>query len=384
LRHPDIVSGNGANMCGTRGVTKIKISIVGGGINGLSIAWRLARRGHNVSLYEADSVLSKTSSASSKMLHGGIRYLETGQVSLVYQALKDRHWWITQAGSYVTIRSFYVPIYRDSPRALWKMFVGVKLYEWLSGRRSLGRSRLISQKEIPEMRFGFKPDGLKGLVSYFDAQMDERGLGLWVKHEAQAAGVTVFENSPVAKVKTDGGLVLSTGQEVAADLCVNALGPWAEEILEKSNILSKFEVELVRGSHLVIDRPWQHAFLLQVKTDQRVVFALPYEDKLLLGTTEVVQDAPDAPICSDAERDYLIRAFNDYFLDSISTKDILSDMSGLRPIIKTKKSHGSPSTASRESEIEINNRLVNIWGGKWTSAISLADKVTQKITKVFQ
>lgn len=371
-------------MCGTRGVTKIKVSIVGGGINGLSIAWRLARRGHNVSLYEAVSVLSKTSSASSKMLHGGIRYLETGQVSLVYQALKDRHWWITQAGSYVTIRSFYVPIYRDSPRALWKMFVGVKLYEWLSGRRSLGRSRLISQKEIPEMRFGLKPDGLKGLVSYFDAQMDERGLGLWVKHEAQAAGVTVFENSPVAKVKTDGGLVLSTGQEVAADLCVNALGPWAEEILEKSNILSKFEVELVRGSHLVIDRPWQHAFLLQVKTDQRVVFALPYEDKLLLGTTEVVQDAPDAPICSDAERDYLIRAFNDYFLDSISTKDILSDMSGLRPIIKTKKSHGSPSTASRESEIEINNRLVNIWGGKWTSAISLADKVTQKITKVFQ
>lgn len=370
-------------MCGTTGVKQIKISIIGGGINGLSIAWRLARRGHNVSLYEADSVLSKTSSASSKMLHGGIRYLETGQVSLVYQALKDRHWWITQAGSYVTIRSFYVPIYRDSPRALWRMFVGVKLYEWLSGSRSLGRSRLISQKEVPEMRFGLKTDGLKGLVSYFDAQMDERGLGIWVKHEAQAAGVTVFENSPVEKVKIDGGLVLSTGQEVAADLCVNALGPWAEEILQKSDILSKFEVELVRGSHLVIDRPWRHAFLLQVKTDQRIVFALPYEDKLLLGTTEVVQDAPYAPICSDEERDYLIRAFNDYFHESISTKDIMSYMSGLRPIIKTKKSYGSPSTASRESEIEINNRLVNIWGGKWTSAISLADKVTKKITKVF-
>lgn len=349
----------------------------------MSIAWHLAKSGHEVGLYEADEVLSKTSSASSKMLHGGIRYLETGHIGLVYQALKDRHWWITHAGAYVTVQPFYVPIYRDSPRPLWKMFAGVKLYQWLAGARSLGSSRLITRQKIEGLGLGLKREGLKGMVSYVDAQMDEDGLGHWVQEQALAAGVSIFEHSPVKRITRDACISLVRGDVVEAELCVNATGPWVNEMLEVSEIASKFGVELVRGSHLVIDTSWQHAFLLQVKTDDRVVFALPYDGKLLLGTTEVVQDRATAPECSDAETDYLIDAFNSYFERQISTRDVISKMSGLRPIIKTKNSRGDPSRASRESAVEFNHRLINVWGGKWTSAISLADKLCQKISKEF-
>ena len=341
----------------------------------MCIAWKLAQSSFNVELYEAEKVLSKTSSSSSKMLHGGIRYLESFRFSAVREALSDRAKWLDIAPQYVTVKEFFVPVYKGSARPLWKMYVGVKLYQLLAGKKSLGNSRLIPphRREINEL--GIKSNRLAGVVTYFDAQMDEQALGQYVAEKALMAGVRIYENSPFEQISADGNAKNIVGNIIQADICINATGPWVRNLLDASKVQTKFDIEYVRGSHLVIDREWYHPFLLQAVTDNRVIFALPYNGKMLLGTTEVIQSSPDNPKCSNEEASYLIDEFNAVFSNQISTSDIIETFSGVRPIVKRVTSKSSPSKTSREAVIENNDRLINVWGGKWTSALSLSEKV---------
>lgn len=352
-----------------------KITVIGGGINGLCIAWKLATETYNVELYEAEKVLSKTSSSSSKMLHGGIRYLENFQFFSVRQALQDRALWLEIAPQYVTVNEFYIPIYKGKGRPLWKMFFGVKLYQLLAGRKSLGNSRLISSKSLEVEKLSIKRERLDGVVTYFDAQMDEQALGQYVADKASAAGVNIYENNPIERVSADGTCINIAGNIIQSDICINATGPWVRNLLDASKITTRFDTEYVRGSHLIINKEWSHSFLLQAVSDNRVIFVLPYKGKMLLGTTEVIQSSPNNPKCSNEEMTYLINEFNEVFSDRISTSDIIETFSGIRPIIKTITSKHSPFTASREAMIETTGKLINVWGGKWTSALSLSDKV---------
>lgn len=352
-----------------------KIIVIGGGINGLCIAWKLAQQAFNVELYEADKVLAKTSSSSSKMLHGGIRYLEHFQFFAVQEALNDRAKWLAIAPQYVTVREFFVPVYKGASRPLWKMLAGVKIYQLLAGKKSFGKSRLILPNKKEVKKLGIKCDHLAGVITYFDAQMDEQALGQFVAEKASAAGVDIYENNPFQQVSVDGTAKNTAGNIVQADICINATGPWVRNLLDASKVTTKFDIEYVRGSHLVIDREWYHPFLLQAVADNRVIFALPYKGKMLLGTTEVIQSSPDNPKCSNEEASYLIDEFNAVFSNQISTSDIIETFSGVRPIVKTVTSKNSPSDTSREAAIETNDRLINVWGGKWTSALSLSDKV---------
>ena len=255
------------------------------------------------------------------------------------------------------------------------MFLGVKLYQLLAGTKSLGKSRLIPPQKQEVYDLGIKNNRLAGVVTYFDVQMDEHALGKYVAEKASVAGVSIYENNPVEQVSLDGTAKKMAGNIVRADICINATGPWVRNLLDASDVPTKFDMEYIRGSHLVINKDWYNPFLLQATSDNRVIFALPYKGKMLLGTTEVIQSSPDNPKCSNEEASYLIEEFNAVFIDQISTSDIIETFSGIRPIVKTIASKSFPSDASREAAIETIGRLINVWGGKWTSALSLSNKV---------
>ncbi len=361
----------------------MKIAVIGGGINGLFSSWALSKKGHKVSLYEAEQVLSKTSSSSSKLLHGGIRYLEQGHFSLVAEALKDRHWWITNAPQHVKSIKLIAPIYKDSTRKMPIMLLGALFYRILSGSYSLGPSRYINLKNLKEVCPDLHNSKLKSAVAFYDAQMDEEALGDWVRKKSISSGVDIFENIKIDNFNCLGEINFQNEKE-KFDLIINAAGPWANELNIKNNIKTNYSLDLIKGSHILIKRNVSNFFLFQDQASRRIVFVLPYKGSTLIGTTEVPQKNISDVQCSDEEASYLVNIFNSYFQKKINKSDIISTFSGIRPIVKKKnKSRINFSSASRESVIETYERVLTVYGGKWTSAPSLSKKVISIVEKKY-
>ena len=362
----------------------MNIAVIGGGINGIFSAWRLASHGYKVDLFETDKLLSKTSSASSKLLHGGIRYLEQGHFGLVRQSLLDRAWWLKNAPHASRAIEICIPVYQNSSRGLSMLYVGAQIYRLLAGKFSLGPSRLLKHNQLKEFYSELKCENLIGAVTFYDGQMNEEKLGLWVKEKAIEAGVIIHENEKVNSFDTAGKITTELNLSKRYRYVINAAGPWAAYLNDKNYIDSKFSLDLVRGSHLLVDYNMKGSYLFQDPSSKRVIYALDYFGNTLVGTTEVIQDSPNGTCCSDGERDFIINTFNQHFTHDINHKDIIREYSGLRPILrkKGKLSKNNLSSASREAEIEVIDRLITIYGGKWTSAPSLSRKVLKKISKM--
>ena len=177
----------------------MKVGIIGGGINGLFTSWRLSSLGHKVQVYEAGKVLQQTSSSSSKLLHGGIRYLEHGHFGLVRESLLDRSWWLKNAPQHTRPIEICMPVYDNSRRSIVTLFSGALLYRILAGRNSLGPTRWRGKKKTRELRSEIKDAGLNGSVTFYDAQMDEQSLGNWVREKSIAAGTEIFEEERVER-----------------------------------------------------------------------------------------------------------------------------------------------------------------------------------------
>ena len=163
-------------------------------------AWELAKAGHAVELIEKSSVMSATSSASTKLLHGGLRYLEHGKFSLVRESLRERAWWLEAAPGITQVIPILFPIFKDSPRSRWTIKLGMFLYDRLAGKYGVGKHRWMSCAELTEAMPNLKSDGLKGAYLFYDEQMDDHALGLWATEQAKAAGVTVREHTPVDRI----------------------------------------------------------------------------------------------------------------------------------------------------------------------------------------
>jgi len=362
----------------------MRIAVVGGGINGVFCAWRLSESGHNVDLFEAGEVMSQTSSNSSKLLHGGIRYLEQGHFGLVHEALSNRAWWMKAAPDFTRPIEIVMPAYKSSKRGRLTLFAGALLYGLLAGKFSLGKPRLFSAKES-SIAFGeLKTENLSGAVTFFDGQMNEELLGSWVVQKAREAGVEMHEYTPVQSFDISGRVVIGAEHTNSYDLVINAAGPWAARLNEENKVKTNFALTLVRGSHLLLDYQVNNSYLFQDPMSERVVYVLDYFGKTLVGTTEVRQETYDSPICSSEERAFLIGIFNHHFKYQITHSDIVKEYAGLRPILcRNKEASGANySKASRESEVEVTERLLTIYGGKWTSAPSLAAKVEEKIREL--
>lgn len=361
-----------------------KIAIIGGGINGLFTSWLLAKNGYKIDLYEEGKILGQTSSSSSKLLHGGIRYLEQGHLGLVRESLLDRHWWLKNAGKFCKKIEISMPVYKDSPRSRLKLFSGAKLYSLLAGKYSLGPSKWVNKKSTLQKFSDIEPLSLKGSVSFYDAQMDEEKLGNWVARKTKESGTNIYEDSKVTHFNTKGEISIAGSKSKKYDLIINCAGPWAHEINQKNNIPTNFYLRLIRGSHLVLDRKVSGAFLFQEGLGKRIVFVLPYLGSTIIGTTEIPQNINDEVRCSLDEKNYLLEIFNKHFKEKIDQSSVINDYSGLRPIVEknTSKKETYFSFASREAKIEPIDRLITVYGGKWTSAPSLSRKVAEKISKM--
>ena len=338
-------------------------------------AWELAKAGHSVELIEKSSVMSATSSASTKLLHGGMRYLEHGKFSLVRESLRERAWWLEAAPDVTQVIPILFPIFQRSPRSRWTIKLGMVLYDRLAGKFGVGKHRWVSCAELTKVMPNLKSAGLKGAYLFYDGQMDDYALGLWATEQAKSEGVTVLEHTQVDCITADGSVEIQ-GNQRQYDRVVNVTGPWAVELLKQSGLPYEYDLDLVRGSHLLLDRNIKHGMMLTAQTDGRLFFVLPYKGKTLLGTTEVRQDLSEPVVCSESETDYLITVYNDSFDDSIDQSDVLSSFAGLRPLLK---SHKNPNRATREYRIEQHEKVISVFGGKWTTARALAKKITAKL-----
>ena len=352
----------------------MNIGIVGGGINGLCCAWQLAEQGHQVSVYERDKLMQATSCTSSKLLHGGLRYLENGELRLVREALRERDGWLQRMPDLARPLRLILPIYRQARRPRWMIALGLLLYDRLAGKSCLPPSEHLSTQAVLEHNPNLNPQGLQGGYAFSDGQMDDQALGLWVAAQAQALGVQVVEKTEIAAVNTTGGITTTNGTLHQHDRVLNVAGPWAQQLLQRSQISSPYHLDLVRGSHLILAETCLQAFLFEIPGERRIFFVLPWQGNTLIGTTEVRQSLDEPITCSTPEKHYLLQAWQHYFPHSQA--NIIGTFSGLRPLLYSAK---DPNKASREYAIQRNDKLINVLGGKWTTSLALAQKVTQAI-----
>ena len=360
-----------------------RIAVIGGGINGAGVAWELIRRRYDVTLFEKGRCGEQTSSKTTKMIHGGLRYLEHMQFGLVRESLRDRAWLLEHLPHLVRPVEILLPVYEDSPRSRFVLRTGLVLYDLLAGRANIRRHRSWSTGELLA-HAPLVPEQLTGGFSYWDAQVDDQQLVRTVVASAIRDGATIREKTRVDALRCDGDqwIVRANGQESRFDLVVNAAGPWMNELLAANGIRASYVLSLVRGSHIVLRNPVSDSgFLLQSTGDHRIFFVLPWKGGTLVGTTEVMhRGSLDDVQASDEEIDYLVARFNRYFTTKISRADVAASFAGVRPLVGRAT---NPGAIGRDYRVVRKGNLVNVFGGKMTTFLSLARKVAMRVDNHF-
>ena len=348
--------------------------MIGAGINGIMSAWALLEDGHDVVIFEQGEPVGATSSASTKLLHGGLRYLEHGDFALVREGLRARSWWLEHCPEHTGTIEIAVPVYRGAGHWRLALKAGLMLYEILAGHHRLGSHYWVDRAGLAQRKPQLRSEGLQGAYLFRDGQMNDRALGNWAVGRIVAKGAKLHSHLRVERIGTDGLTVTSRGQE-KFDGVINACGPWSEQLLKRSGIRSQHSLELVRGSHLLVARHLECGFLLESPDDGRPCFVLPYEGRTLIGTTEVRQGVDEPVECSTREFDYLLRLYNAYFVNRLEPSDVVAKFAGVRPLVASAKKRVNAVT--RESAIEMQDRLITIFGGKWTTSRELGLRVAE-------
>lgn len=315
--------------------------------------------------------MEATSSASSKLLHGGLRYLENGEFRLVREALRERDAWIRRAPHLAWPIRLVLPIYRGARRPRWMVALGLFVYDRIAGHSDLPTATWLTAAQLKDRDPSLRSQDLVGGYEFSDAQMDDHALGLWVAEQARSVGVTIKERMQVHAVSTTGAVTVN-GETLTYDRIINVAGPWAVELLEQSGLRSPFRLEAVRGSHLILATPCAQPYLLEVPGERRIFFALPWKGATLIGTTEVRQSLDEPIACSDVEQAYLLAAYRQYFPNKHPM--VTASFAGLRPLIH---SSDDPNRMTREYAIHQAGQLVSVLGGKWTTALSLARRISE-------
>ena len=356
--------------------------VVGGGINGAAIARDAAIRGAKVLLVERDDLAAHTSSASSKLIHGGLRYLEYYEFRLVREALKEREILLRTAPHIVRPLRFVLPHARGM-RPRWMIRSGLWLYDLFSFRGSLPRSRAVARSDAAVRAPLQKPGRL---LSYWDAWVDDSRLVILNAVAAAEAGAEIAVRSELLSARREGGLwhaELSDGRTVTAKALVNAAGPWVTEILGRASAESRSKLRLIKGSHIVLPALWQgeHGYILQ-QPDGRVVFALPFlGDFTLVGTTDVPVQAPGQPAITPDETRYLCEAADRYFERQVTPADVVWSYSGIRSLYDDGEAQAKAVT--RDYRLELDEAegapLLSVFGGKITTARALAEEALDRL-----
>ncbi|ETW13236.1 glycerol-3-phosphate dehydrogenase [Roseivivax marinus] len=384
--------------------------VIGGGINGCGIARDAAGRGLSVALAEMNDLASATSSASTKLFHGGLRYLEYFEVRLVREALEERETLLRAMPHISWPMRFVLPVHRDmrfegttpvskllstvmpwmkGRRPAWLIRAGLFMYDHLGGRKILPPTRTLDLREAPEG----KPldDRFETAFEYSDCWVEDSRLVALNARDAEARGARIMTRTRVIAAERDGDIWRVTledadgRREMRARMLVNAAGPWVGDVIRgtiRSN--SREGVRLVRGSHIVTRRLFDHdkCYFFQ-GTDGRIMFAIPYErDFTLIGTTDQEHDGADRrPGCTDAERDYMIDFVNAYLNTPIGADDVVWSYSGVRPLYDDGAS--SATAATRDYTLKVDAAggapVLHVFGGKITTYRRLAESALKKI-----
>ncbi len=359
------------------------VVVIGGGATGLGAAVDAGSRGYRTALIEAADFGSATSSRSTKLVHGGVRYLEQGNVGLVREALRERSTLLRNAPHLIHDLAFVVPAYRRFDLAFYA--VGLKVYDALAGRTEFPRSHVVSPADARTLIPALAPNGLRGAVVYHDGQFDDARLALALARTAVDHGAAVanyvratgFFYDSAGRVTGVDAVDAESGAQltVRARAVINATGIFADTMRTLDDPAARPLLAHSRGSHIVVSSAalGSAAALLVPKTsDGRVLFALPWHERTIVGTTDVPVDAPERdPKPSADEIAYLLATVNRYLEAPLAQRDILAVFAGLRPLIR----RGATSTArlSREHLVDVSRSgIVTIAGGKWTTYRKMA------------
>jgi len=352
--------------------------IIGGGINGAGIARDAAGRGLSVCLADKGEIGGATSSWSTKLIHGGLRYLENYEFKLVRESLMEREIVHKIAKPISKPIPFIIP-YVDKIRPAWLIKIGLFLYDNLGGKSIIPKSKTLDlRKELPNIL----QEKYKTGFQYFDIQIDDKKLTKLNVKDAKRNKAKILEYNKVKKAEIIDNkwiIHLQNGKKIASKVLINASGPWINETLHKNiKIKSKKKIRLVKGSHIITKKLYKEdvAFTFQNK-DKRIIFVIPYKGKFsLIGTTEVEVKSPENTEISKSEIRYLINSVNEYLKKEISTKDIVDTYSGIRPLIED---FNTATKVTRDYVFDLNIiknlPLLNIYGGKLTTYRKLSEKV---------
>jgi glycerol-3-phosphate dehydrogenase len=367
----------------------VDIAIIGGGINGAGIARDAAGRGWSVALFERDDLASGTSNWSTKLIHGGLRYLEHYEFRLVREALIEREVLLRLAPHIIRPLRFVLP-HHAGLRPAWLLRLGLFLYDNLGGRKILPGTSTLDLSTHPVGR-PLKPVFSKGF-EYSDCSVEDARLVVLNAVDAARRGAAIRTRSPVVSATREGGLWRVVWRDAAGEhallarALVNAAGPWVERVLSgivRSNVPAK--VRMVKGSHIVVRRLCDHdrAYIFQ-NADGRIIFAIPYEgDFTLVGTTDedYAGDPADVAI-SPAETDYLLRAASEYFREPVTADQIVWTYSGVRPLYDDGASKAQEATRDYVLKLDApagQPALLNIFGGKITTYRRLAESALAEL-----
>ncbi|WP_457312885.1 glycerol-3-phosphate dehydrogenase [Sphingomonas sp. UYAg733] len=355
--------------------------IIGGGINGCAIAREAALLGQQVLLVERDDLAAHTSSASTKLIHGGLRYLEYYDFKLVAEALRERERLVKAAPHIIRPMRFVLP-QENSLRPWWLIRLGLYLYDFLGGKMSLPRSRGLRRGDAAYV--SPLKGGDRGFV-YSDAFVDDSRLTMFNAMDAANNGADIAVGTAVESARREGDLWyarLSDGRTIMARALVNAAGPWVHQMLGKLGVNAKSDVRLVKGSHIVVPRLYDgdHAYMLQ-QPDRRIVFAIPYQDGFTeIGTTDIPVEQPEDAVISADEIAYLCDAVNRHFIAQIAPADVTSTWSGVRPLYDDGASEAKAVTRDYVLELDTTGpTLLSVFGGKITTARHLAEEALEKL-----
>jgi len=372
--------------------TPVDVLIIGGGITGAGIARDAALRGFRTALVDKSDFGAGTSSHSSRLIHGGIRYLEQRAFHLVFEASRERRVLLKIAPHLVRPLAFLFPIYRGGRIPAWKLRAGMWLYDLLSVFRNVHWHRWLRAKTVRRVEPALRERGLSGAALYWDAQTDDARLVIATIRSAIRAGALAANYvETTALLKPDGrvrGAVVRdvlTGQtaSIRANVVVNATGPWSDHLRRLDDPQAAPMLRLTKGAHVTVPRRRmgnEHAVTLLSQLDGRVMFVLPWGELSYIGTTDTDADSsPDELRVTAADVTYLLRSANAAFPDAhLGANDVISAWSGLRPLLR--EDHANPSQVSREHRVlESPQGLISIAGGKLTTYRVMARDVVDRV-----
>jgi len=361
------------------------IAVVGGGATGVGIAVDAASRGYSVALLEQSDFGKGTSSRSTKLVHGGVRYLQQGNISLVMEALRERGLLLQNAPHLVHDLQFVVPNY-----AWWEApfyGIGLKVYDTLAGKFGFGASKLLSRDEVLERIPTLERDGLRGGVLYHDGQFDDSRLLINLAQTAAEQGACLLNYARVTGLVKDAEGFLTglsfhdqeTGQEhrLAARCVINATGPFCDELRRCDDPVAAPMIAPSQGVHIVLSReflPRDTAIMVPHTRDGRVMFAIPWHHHVVVGTTDTpIQTVSLEPKPLEHEVDFILETASGYLARRPTRRDILSVFTGIRPLVKA-GDYSSTAALSRDHTIHISKSgLLTITGGKWTTYRKMAE-----------